>query len=171
MKRLIFSLLLVIAFTNSFSQDYHTQIINKKVNDFAYTNDFSTPLNAFVSLQYLIADGRWYDVFKKSTYRFHIGNSNEPSDQETTEENKTAELNSTIQEIITYCDSIAEVIYIERDSIYYTRSLLCEQGVWVNSGQGFFVHGFIRQELMGTSEAVCLTALLPKTENVPLLSN
>jgi hypothetical protein len=135
MKRLMFFFICVSPFINSYSQDFRTDIIEKKVKEFDFNDDFSTPLKAFVSIQYLLANGQLNELLNKSTLRFHI-NSKGFDNKETTKEFKSKILNCTIKEIITYCDSIAEAISIGSDSIYLTTCLFLEQKNWVNGGEG-----------------------------------
>ena len=136
MKRLVLLSLFVISFTVSFSQGYNSQIIDKRVKDFDFNNDFSTQLNAFISLQYLMANGQWNEVFKKSTFKFHIGDSEGWNDEETTIEVQERYLNYEIKALITYCDSVAAVITKNPNADYYTIRLLnIEQSIWVNGGE------------------------------------
>ena len=136
MKRFILLLLFAIIFVNSYAQEYRTQIINKKVKDFSFDNDFSTPLKAFVSFQYLMANGKLSEMFNKSTIRFHKIGDKGQSDKVPTQEFISRLLNSEIKKIITYCDSVASVVCLEQDSIYTCRDLYLEQGIWVNAGEG-----------------------------------
>ncbi|GHU80925.1 hypothetical protein FACS1894145_7760 [Bacteroidia bacterium] len=136
MKRSIFLLLFAVVFVNSFAQDYRIQVIDKKIKDFIIDNDFSTPLNAFVSIQHLIANGRYRELDKKSSFRFHVRNQEESVDEETTKEFQAKLLNCEIKMLIIYCDSVAAVITKAPDVDYYTyRFLNLEQGIWVNGGE------------------------------------
>ena len=136
MKRFILLLLFAIIFVNSYAQEYRTQIINKKVKDFSIDNDFSTPLKAFVSFQYLMVNGKLSEMYNKSTIRYHKIGDKAQSDKVPTQEFKSKRLNSEIKKIITYYDSVAYVICLEQDSIYTCRNLYLEQGIWVNAGEG-----------------------------------
>ncbi|GHV59205.1 hypothetical protein FACS1894182_12930 [Bacteroidia bacterium] len=135
MKRFVFLTLFVISFAHSFAQDYRTQIIDKKVKDFAMNNDFSTPIDAFVSIQHLIATGRNSELDKKNTFRVRLRNPKGSVDKETTQEFQTQLLNEEIKALTVYCDSVAAVITKEPNGDYYTRFLNLEQGIWVNGGQ------------------------------------
>jgi len=136
MKYLILFLLFIASFTNSFSQDYKTYIINKKVKDFDFNNDFSTPLNAFVSLQYLMANGRKNEFTKKCSFRIQMRYHEDSIDEETTKEFQEKMLSDEIKTIVTYCDSVATVITKKPNVDFYTyRCLNLEQGIWVNGGE------------------------------------
>ena len=136
MKRFISLLLFVIVFVSSFAQDYRTQTIDKVAKDFNVNSDFSTPLNAFVSIQHLIANGRYSELDKKSTFRLRLWNLGGSVDEETTKEFITNLMNVEIKALITYCDSVAAVITKDpNDNYYIYRFLNLEQGIWVNGGE------------------------------------
>ena len=136
MKRLVFLLFFITISVNSFSQDYHTQVIDKKVRDFVLDNDFSAPANAFVSIQHLMAFGQNSELNKKSTFRFRLQNPEGWVDEETTKEFQEKLLNTEIKTLVTYCDSVAAVITKGPNVDYYTyRFLNLEQGIWVNGGE------------------------------------
>jgi hypothetical protein len=135
MKRFIL-LLLVVVCVHSFAQDYRTQVIDKKVKNFTIKNDFSTPLNAFVSIQHLIAKGRYRELDKKCSLKLRGRDIGETVDEETTKEIQTKFLNEEVKTLITYCDSVAAVITKDLNNDYYTYRLLnLEQGIWVNGGE------------------------------------
>lgn len=133
MKQLILFLLLCIT-QLSIAQNFDSYLINKQVKNFLYTNDFSTPLNAFTSIQYLWANGKYQKAYEKSSIRIRQRDPKGVSDKEVTSERKKMLLDSYIEKVITYCDSVAAVITLSPDSIYRYYFMNLEQNVWVNGG-------------------------------------
>lgn len=116
---------------------YRVTAVNKKVNEFPDQFDLSTPLNSFVTFQFLLAKGKesQYAEASSVTIRDFMPDST-AADVVPGDEEKKFLLNYTICEYIVYKDSIAGIICLTADSLYSIRTLSLENGKWVNCGEG-----------------------------------
>ena len=117
--------------------------INKKVKEFPDKFDLSSPLNSFVTLKYILMNGKdglqWKicSADKKSS----LPDSTIP-DSKMPEDVRQFHLNTIIQEIILYKDSVAFIIsqlfQDNGESFYSVRNFHPEQGKWVVNGEDVF---------------------------------
>ena len=137
--------LFIIANANGqqFNSNFKTVSINKKVKEFPDRFDLSSPLNSFVTLKYILVNGKdglqWKicSADKKSL----LPDSTAP-DSEVPEKLRELHLNTIIGEIILYKDSVAFVIsHLFQDngeSFYSVRNFHPERGKWVANGEDLF---------------------------------
>jgi hypothetical protein len=115
---------------------YNVIAINKQLKDFPDIYDLSTPLNAGVTILYSSVHGNsniWRDASVYMSIASHRKGtiSNRIVDENT----KTKWLNTTIEEVIVYQDSIAGMI-TRLDTDYYSIRWLCfEDNKWLNMGE------------------------------------
>jgi hypothetical protein len=137
--------LFVIANANGqqFNSDFQTIAVNKKVKEFPDKFDLSSPLNSFITLRYVLMNGK--DGLLRNICsagkRSLLPDSTAP-DSDVPEDVRQLYLNTTIQEIIMYKDSVAFVIsqmFPEKGAAFYSvRNFHPEQGKWVNNGEDLF---------------------------------
>ena len=133
----LFPLMLSInSFGQGFSLDFKTTAVNKKISAFPDKYDLSSPLNACVSYNYLIINGRdgLYGSSSSQRIKVYMPDSTAP-DMKVTEKRKNYYLNVIIKEVIVYKDSIACAISEYSESFYSIRYLSYENGKWVNAGE------------------------------------
>ncbi|MCD7935319.1 MAG: hypothetical protein LUG98_00505 [Tannerellaceae bacterium] len=142
MKQLSFLwLCLMIAFSG-YGQldtgDYKTIVIQKKLSEFPLKVDLSTPMNSYLSREYIMWSGEerlWYDI---STYQFAAGFDPDAPNREVSPETQEAILNYVVEEMVIYKDSAAAVLtYDPAESEYRINLSRLEDGIWVNMGLDF----------------------------------
>ena len=123
------------SFAQNLSSDYKSIVINRCVKEFPDKFDLSTPLNAGLSIYYIMINGTenlWRDAsaerikpfFQPDTPNINIS-----------QEQKEKLMNDSIKEVIIYKDSVAYFITSRSNSRYIYRSLIFENGKWVNNGE------------------------------------
>lgn len=140
---LIFLFIIANANGQQFTSDFRTIAVNKKVKEFPDKFDLTSPLNSFVTLKYILMNGKdglqWKicSPDKKSL----LPDSTAP-DSEVPENVRLVHLNTIIQEIILYKDSVAFIIsQLSQDngkSFYSVRNFHPEKGKWVVNGEDLF---------------------------------
>jgi len=113
--------------------------INKQVKDFPDQFDLSSPLNSFVTLKYIYANGKnrllrsVNSIKNKSIFPDSTVQDSQPADDA-----RNRHLNIKIKEVITYRDSVAFVLSEDEDDegkYYSIRSFSIETGKWVTGGE------------------------------------
>ena len=125
------------------NSDFRTIIVNKKVKEFPDKFDLSSPLNSFITLKYILLNGkdglqRKIVPEKKTSF---VADSTAP-DQEVAEDVRQQHLNTIIQDIIFYKDSVAfitsKLFQDNGDAFYSVRNFQPEHGKWVVNGEDLF---------------------------------
>ena len=140
---LLLTLMLVIT-TESYEQEFSSAFkivtVNRKIKEFPNRFDLSSPLNSFISLQYIYIDEKYKLLRSVNT----IKNKSifpDSSQNDVIIEGKPKEryLNVKINEVISYKDSIAFVISESEDEdhqpYFSIRSFYLEAARWVTSGE------------------------------------
>ena len=126
----------IIGYAQFDSGDFKTIAINKKVKEFPLQVNLSTPLDSYLSREYVMYSGKqrlWYEI---STYEFAKYFNPQALDKEVSKERQEAILNEEIKEIVLYKDSVAAVLtYDAVASAYFVSYSRIEDGKWVNTGQ------------------------------------
>jgi len=134
-------LLFVLVQINCFEQGLPTAFkeipIDKKLKEFKDTMDLSSPLKSFISISYIMANGRNRLWRKVSTQLFTDLPDSTAPDTKLSDEKKDRYLNSTIKLMITYKDSLARIISQLKDTIYLIRCVGLENGKWINWGEDY----------------------------------
>lgn len=140
MKRNISLLFFIMLHLNSFeqelSQNFKIIQIDKKLIDFPDTLDLSSPLKSFITISYIMANGKnhlWRSVSTQKI-KYFLPESTAP-DSKLSATERVYFLNSIIKEIIIYKDSVACVISQFRETRYRIRGMNLENGKWVNIGE------------------------------------
>ncbi len=112
---------------------YTVQVVEKAVRDFPEKTDLSSPLQAFVSVAYLFANGHdgSYHTLASATLQDRLGTMTDKTPTEATRNNF---LDMWISRVLTYEDSIAGVILPHRD-FYGLWYFYREDGKWMSGGE------------------------------------
>jgi hypothetical protein len=140
---LLFVLLLALAintYGQEFSSDFKTIAVNKKIKEFPDRFDLSSPLNSFITLNYIYINGK--DRLLKTIYTIKYKSTLPDSiktDSQVNEDEKRKYLDVKIDEITIYKDSVTFVISEDIDNEYRPyfsiRSFYLESNNWVTSGE------------------------------------
>jgi len=147
--------------------DFETMDIDKPVKDFPVKYSSKTPLEAYIAINYIGANGKQSMWRPFSTYRFHHSFANENTKDKTIpEKNRNEILNREIKECIIYKDSVAAVITTsDKDSLYLIRYLSKENGQWLNAGEGI-EEGLAKAKASIIDYLPQLASFIPKIEIV-----
>lgn len=116
--------------------DFKIISVNKRTKDFPVKYNNGTPLDAYLSINFISAYGKQGLWRPYSTYRFYYSMDKEDTpDKEVAQNYKEEILNREAKECIIYKDSSAAVISFYRDSAYLIRYLSHENGKWLNAGE------------------------------------
>jgi hypothetical protein len=117
--------------------DFETIIVNKYVKCFSERYSQNSPVDAYISISYIQANGRQSMWKPYSTYRFsHSFPQGDTPDQKVSDKFRNEILKREIKECIIYKDSVAAVISTsDQDSLYLIRYLSKEDGRWLNAGE------------------------------------
>jgi hypothetical protein len=135
---------MIVITTDSYEQEFSSAFkivtINKKVKEFPNKFDLNSPLNSFITLQYIYIDGKYKLLRSVNTIKNRsIFPDSSQDDIKIADETKVRYLNVTINEVIFYKDSIAFVISENEDedhqSYFSIRSFYLEAAFWVTSGE------------------------------------
>jgi hypothetical protein len=136
MKKIHFLLLVFIfCFSKSYAQLFNVTNINKQVREYQEQYDFSTPLDAYLSFQYIQANGKQSMMRSVSSYKVQPFFSKNETDINISEGYRNELLSRTIKKVITYKDSVAAIVTTYRDSLYVFRYFNWENNQWVNGGE------------------------------------
>ena len=145
--------------------DYETTVIDKRIGEFPEKYSQESPLDAFVAISYITANGKQSLWRPYSTYRIRylMAGENAPDRPMT---GRDTYLNRQVVECIVYRDSTAAVLTVgSRDSSCLMRYLSKEGGRWLNVGEDS------RSGLTGARKAIpgklsSLASFIPRTERV-----
>ncbi|MDR3226752.1 MAG: hypothetical protein LBT56_03675, partial [Prevotellaceae bacterium] len=122
------------AFAQDLSDDYKIIHVGKKVGDIDYKNPYASPLENYIARIHLWIDGK-YDTIYSGMIDAIVGQSSQqPYPQ------KSAELllNSYLEQVVTYKDSVGIVFRKETNSDYYVVGLSSfENEKWLGSGEDY----------------------------------
>ncbi len=141
MKILFVSIISIFAFVNLLKaqrqNDFQVITINRTVKEHKDTLDLSTPLKSFVSFKYLKSKGKEALYRDVNSYKIKalFPDKNTP-DKSTDELKKESLLNTKINEILIYNDSVAGVISDYQPPLQIVTYLTFENGQWLNAGEG-----------------------------------
>jgi peptidase E len=115
--------------------EYATTEINQKVRDFSDILSQETPLNAFVSFQYLLANGK-QSAIKVLSANYLQESMQDASDSKPDDKRREVLLNDYIYKVLVYNESIAGIInkYSDFYSLWY---FVYEDNKWLNAGEDF----------------------------------
>ena len=142
-----FIVLIVIFMSVTFSvfsindiADFKVRSIERRIVEYKDTFDLSSPLNSFLTFEYLIVNGKRGLQREASSYRIksYMAKSGAPAVQ-INESKRNGILHRTIREVWTYKDSVAAVITDYVDSLCLIRFMSCEDGKWLNAGEDMSV--------------------------------
>lgn len=137
-------MLLFILSMNSYEQelssDFKTITVNKRLSDFPDKFDLSSPLNSFITINYIFINGK--DRLLRavcSAGKKSLCPDSTAADSPVSDDIKNLHLNAVINEIVLYKNSVAFVISHmiseEKESYFSIRSFYLELGNWVNNGE------------------------------------
>ena len=136
-------LITAIADGQPFNANFKILPIKKKVKDFPDKFDLSSALNSFITLKYILINGK--DGLQRKICSANKKSSLPDStafDSEVPADIKQQHLNTVIQEIVLYKDSVAFVIsQLTEDNgdVYYSvRNFHPENANWVVNGEDLF---------------------------------
>ena len=109
--------------------------VNKSIGDFVEINDQSSPLNAFVSIKYIFANGK-NSQYRDMTCRSTKGRlSDTEPDIEVDEIHRNKFLNTSVDRVMIYKNSVAGVINKESPDFYGLWFFSNENGKWMSAGE------------------------------------
>jgi hypothetical protein len=122
-----------------FSKDFKSVTVDKQVREFPDRFDLATPLSSFISLTYVYINGRDHLLRSVNTIKNSslFPDSTSP-DSPVPDDEKKWYLDTKINEVIIYKDSVAFVISKTEDVLqfyYSARSFYFEAGKWVTAGE------------------------------------
>ncbi|MEN6618851.1 MAG: peptidase E [Rikenellaceae bacterium] len=109
--------------------------VNKTVKYFSEMYDQDTPLNAFISLKYIFANGQESKHKQVASYYLKDRLSDTASDIKVDESRKNKFLNTTIDKVLIYKDSVAGVINKMNKDFYGLWYFYNENGKWMSAGE------------------------------------
>ncbi|MDR2409008.1 MAG: hypothetical protein LBE13_12970 [Bacteroidales bacterium] len=111
MQKILFYIqLFVLCCTKGYTQPFVFETVNKQLKEYAEKYDFSTPLDAYVSFQYLLANGKKSKIQLISSYKLQPSFPKNTPDIPVSEKYKNRLLDRQIKEVITYKDSVTAII-------------------------------------------------------------
>lgn len=120
------------------SNDYKTIEINKTVKEFPNEFNLSSPLKSFICFKYLKSEGKQGSYRFVNSYKIQGSFPKENALDITIDDaKKEALLNTKINEIIIYKDSVAGIITDFQPPMQIITYLTLEDGKWLNAGEGF----------------------------------
>jgi len=140
---LISLLSMVNAGAQEFDSSFKIIVVNKKVREFPDRFDLSSPLNSFVTVKYLLINGKEGMFGKVSAVsKKSLLPDSTAADSQVPDNMKEFQLNTVIENIIVYSDSIAFVVsklsQEDGEQFYSVRQFHPEFGKWVNNGEDLF---------------------------------
>ena len=157
-KVLMSVLLLAASWAGGFGQapspDFKTIPVDKKLSAFPDTFDLTSPLSAWISFSYLQLKGQESRMGTVSSQRIRAYfPSPDKADSPVSEKRRAAYLNTLVNEVIVYKDSVACVVSHPSEDDYSLRYMSREDGRWLNAGED-----------MGQSVDECRKAFAGKAE-------
>jgi len=148
------------------NNDFKTITINKLVNEFPEQYSKATPIDAFISISNIIANGKMSMKRAYSSYSIYQSLSKKRTlDQEVSEKSKNQILNWKIKECIIYKDSAAAVISAINDTntfhliLYFSK----ENGEWLFAKEDGGEE-FVDAQNKATNHLPTLASYIPKME-------
>lgn len=141
MKKIIYlTVIALTSFTSLKAQnltDFKTYEINKSVKEFKDTLNLATPLASFVSFKYLKSKGKesLYRDVNSCKIRGFFPDKNAP-DKSIDENKKETLLNTKINEMIMYKDSVAGIFTDYQPPLQIITYLTLDNGKWLSAGEG-----------------------------------
>ena len=126
---------------------YITLDINKTLKDFSEIYNQETPLNAFISIKYVLVNGRESKLKQLSSYYLKDRLSDTVPDIMVDEKRKNKLLDSHIDRVLIYHDSIAAVINKISENFYGLWNFYRENGKWVSAGEDLGGETIIESEI------------------------
>jgi len=111
--------------------------INKILKDFTKIYNQETPLNAYISFKYALVNGQESKLKQLSSYYLKKSMSDTVPDNKVDEKRKINLLDSHIDKVLIYKDSVAAVINKISDNFYGLWNFYYENGKWVSAGEDF----------------------------------
>ncbi|WP_165045200.1 peptidase E [Dysgonomonas sp. ZJ709] len=133
---------------NAISQNSYKAInIDKEVRDFAERNEQDTPLNAFISIKYILANGQSSKLKQLTCNFLQTCMKDDVTDEIISEERRNKILNTYINKILIYNDSLAAVISKISDDFYGIWYFYKEGGKWLSAGEDMGGETIIETEI------------------------
>lgn len=141
MKQIFIKILIILFGINLNAQqinhDFKLSKINKTVKEFPDEFDLGSPLNSFVSFKYLKSQGKQGLYRSINSYKIKGFFPKENTSDVKVEDNKKESLlNTRINEIIIYKDSVAGIFTDYQAPMQIITYLTLEDGNWLNAGEG-----------------------------------
>ena len=114
---------------------YNTLEINKPLKDFPEMFNQETPLNAFISIKYVLVNGHESRLRQLSGYYLKDRLSDTVPDSKVDEKRRNKLLDTEIERVLIYHDSIAAVINKIGENFYGLWNFYRENGKWVSAGE------------------------------------
>lgn len=140
MRRLFFlSLISSLTLSVSAQAEFQTINVSKSVRDYNLKVDLSTPLDSYLSMQYIVTTGKQslWGAISSFKHRYVMPKA-DAQNRQVSARQREAELHYSVSKIITYRDSVAAVLAFnnsEEDPFYIIYWCALEDGKWVNYGQ------------------------------------
>jgi hypothetical protein len=118
------------------SSDFETISVGKRIGEFPDVFDLSSPLSACISFNYLRLKGLESKLGQASSMRIrgYFAGPNQ-ADSVVSDNKRAAILNTLVNEVIVFKDSVAGVISRPSEDYYSIRYMSCEAGQWLNAGE------------------------------------
>lgn len=145
---------------------FKTVTIDKRVKDFPEKYSKATPIDAFISMSNILANGKMGMMRAYNTSRSQKSLPKEDTpDREVTEESKNQILNWQIKEYIIYKDSTAAVIskISDANSVHLILYFSKENGEWLCAGEDQGME-FVNAQRKAANHLPTLAAYIPMTE-------
>ncbi len=142
--------------------EYSAVNVDKRVRDFPEINRQNTPLNAYVSILYILANGQdsKLSLVSIKSLRERMGKG---TDSEVSEEKRNMLLNKNINKILIYNDSLAGVIN-EYSDFYGLWFLYKEEDQWLSAGEDFGGYTVLQSEITFREKAAMHLERMRKNE-------
>lgn len=162
---LVFSCISITGIAQN-KNDFKTTTINKRIKDFPEQYSKATPIDAFISLSNITANGKMSMMREYSSYSIYQSFSKKRTpDREVPEEEKNKILNWKIKEYIIYRDSVAAVICTINETnsshliIYFSK----ENGEWLFANEDEKGE-FVDAQNKATNHLPTLASYIPRME-------
>lgn len=127
--------------------DYDSKDINKSVKDFPEIDNQNNPLNAFISLKYLFANGKLSKQKQVASFYLQHRLSDTISDIQIKEETRSPILNTRINKVLIYKDTVAGIINKISKDYYGLWFFYKENGKWMSAGEDIGGETIVESEI------------------------
>lgn len=117
--------------------DYTTHEVNKVVDEFSEINNQDNPLNAFLSVRYIFANGRQSHYRQVTSIYLQNRLSDTISDSKVNDNQRSEILKTSISKVLVYNDSVAGIINKMYPDFYGVWYFYKENGRWMSAGEDF----------------------------------